>query len=171
MLLGHFLGDVDLALRPVYGLLHTPALNVLGIVVVIVDGSHRRELVKSLNEHALGVEVGKAKRTLNVGHAAVKSPLANGVEKGAAHFVVVDEVNPSEAHHLLIPRLISAVVNDCCNAPYECAIAVCQEVIGITKFECRILRAVERANHVHIQFGNMVSTVLIHLVIEADKGL
>lgn len=108
----------------------------LGIVGIVVDGGHRGELVEALNEHALGIHIGKSERALDFVHATLLAPSLHRVDKSTAHFEIVDEVNPSEAYALLIPRFVGATVDDGRHAPDDFPVLVIgQEIVGFAKFE------------------------------------
>ena len=123
----------------------------------------------ALHQHALGIEVGEAQGTLDVGHATLASPLLYCTEQCLRHFGVVDEVYPAEADLLLLPGLVGTVVDDGRYAPHYLAIAQGEEVVGLAKLEGGILLPVERAQHVVVEVGHGVGVALVELVIEANE--
>ena len=130
---------VVIVFRPASQLLH-----VLRIVRIVVDGGHRAQLVEAFNEHTFRVHIGKAQRTHHLGHALLAPPLLDGLEQGSAHLEVVDKVNPSEAHTLALPPLISPMVDNSGNAPHYLPIAVGQKIVGLAEFKGGILVLAQR---------------------------
>ena len=60
----------------------TQLLDVLGVVGIVVDGSHGAQLIETLDEHSLGIHIGEAQRTDHLGHAFLTSPLLYSLEQG-----------------------------------------------------------------------------------------
>ena len=113
----HYLGDALMLLRdsvghghlkfhPVGAFFKSHALHVLGIVWVVVDGSHRRQFIEALNKHSLIVHIGKSERTNNRFHSALLAPCYGSVEKRVAHFLIIDKLHKSETHLLLASLLV-----------------------------------------------------------------
>ena len=146
-LLWHLFGYVDLELHVVVVFLPAAQLfHVLWVVGIVIDGSHGAEFVEAEGKHALGVEVGEAQRAYHLGHAFFASELLDCFEQGAAHFQVVDEVNPSESHALALPTLVGTVVDDGCHASHEFPFLVGEVVFCLTEFESGIFILAQRVH-------------------------
>ena len=75
-LLGNHLGHLHLIFQIVVVFLETAhALNVPGIVGMVVVGIHRGQLVKAFNEQSLAIHVGETQRAHHFGHALSAAPL------------------------------------------------------------------------------------------------
>lgn len=81
MLVGDGIGDVDFVFHPVGVFLETESLHVYGVVRVVVDSSHCAELVESFDQHSFRIEIGESQRTCDVGHAALFSPVFDGLDE------------------------------------------------------------------------------------------
>ena len=81
MLVGDGFGDVDLVFYPVGVFLEAEFLHVYGVVRVVVDSSHCAELVESFDQHSFRIEIGESQRTFDVSHAALFSPLFDGLDE------------------------------------------------------------------------------------------
>ena len=170
VLVGDLFGHIELHLYPIRHLFETQGLHVAGIVGIVVRGGHRRELIETFDEHALGVHVGEAERPHDFRHAARPAPLLHGVDEGAAHLGFVHEVNPAEAHLLLLPFLIGPVVDDGRHASDDATVAQRQEIVGLAELERRVLLAGEGVQHVVVKVGNGIGIAFIELVIETDEA-
>ena len=161
----------------------------LWIVGIVVYGAERRELVEALGEHALGVEVGEAQRPNDAVRAVLAAPLLHGVEQGPAYVQVVNEVYPPEpdnplapgriglmisysshAPHVLVPAFVGTMVDDGGHTAHNLSVDARQEECGIAETESWIATGIERIERVLQQVWHSLRTVLVELVVEADKG-
>ena len=121
---------LDNLFYPVNGLFKSQLLKDAGIVVVVVEGAHGVEFVKTLNQRAFGVKVRKAQRALYLFHAVGASKGLYLLQQLAGDFGIVNKVNPPEAYHLDIPFLVGLAVDDGCYASYHLAVTFGQMFIG-----------------------------------------
>ena len=150
-------------LYPVGFLLKAHSLKVLGIVGIVVDGSHRTLLVETFHEHTLGVHVAEAERAYNLLHALRASPHLHGAEKSLAHTRVVDEIHPAEAQRLLAGLFIHHVVDDSGNASHGLSVVVSHEVDALAEVESRVVVRVERVHVVHHKRRNEAFVALVEV--------
>ena len=116
-----------------------------------------------------GIHVGESERTFNFVHAAFASPLLDGVDECTADVEVVNKINPPEAYYLFVPGFIGTVVDDGSHTAHDFAVAHCQKVVGLAKFECCILLRRKGVEHVVVEVGYGVGVVFVKFVIEADE--
>ena len=162
-------GHKNFAFHPVDLVGVAVVLEVLRIVGKVVDRRHGRELVEAVDEHALRVEVGEAERPHQLRAAVLARPVFGLTQQGAAHFQIVDEIDPSEARRLFVPRAVGLVVDDARHTPHDFPVASRQVEIGFAKFKRRVLFRVVCVEHILEQIGHGVSVVLIEFVVEADE--
>ena len=164
-------GNSHLALHPAYFLLQSELFHVPGVVGVVVEGGHGAQLVKALYEHAFGVHVGESQGTYEMFHPAFLAPLCHGIEQGAAHLDVVDEVYPPEAHVLHVPRLVGTVVDDGCHAAHYLPVLPGQEQLGGAELVGSVLAWVEGVECIFQKIGYGVGISLVEFVVETDEFL
>ena len=91
-----------------------------------------------MGEHALGVHVGEAERSHHVGHALGAAIVFDSLHESCRHLAVVDKVDPSEAHRLLVPLLVGEVVYYRSHTSHDLAILIGKEIFGIAKVESSV---------------------------------
>ena len=143
----------------------------LGVVGIVVDGSHRSQLVEALNQHTLRVHIGKAERAYHLRHPLGASPGCNGIEEGTRHLHIVDEIDPTEAHTLAIPPFVGAMVDDAGNTTYHLTVAISHEIFGLAELKGSILVLTQRVTLVAIKVGSIKLVATIQVVVELDKGI
>ena len=143
----------------------------LWVVGIVVRSIHRAILLETLYEHPLAVGIGKAHRTHHLGHSALASPLFYCLQECPRHFNVVNEVEPSETHRLMVPALIGNAVDDCSHASYSLPVPVSHEVLSVTVVKRRILVLTQRKHLVAIEVRHVVRVVPIKVIAELYKLL
>ena len=109
-----------------------------------------------LYEHAFLVEVGDAHRSLQGVHAHGLSPLAYGIEQGAADFHVVDKLYHAESHHPLLPPLVGLAVYDADDAADGYAVAIGDERLDIRKLQSGVALPAEHVGNVALQVRHVL---------------
>ena len=175
-LLGHaFLGHEELILDVVVVLLVSRHLfHVLRVIIIVIEGGHRAELVESGGEHALGIHVGEAEGTDDLGHALAAAPVLDGPKQGATDVLIVDEVNPSEAHGRALPLLVVAAVDDAGDTAHEPPVLIGEKILGLAELEGSIFLLDiwrERLHLVAVQVGSIVGVAAIEVVVKLYEGL
>ena len=161
-------GNNQPPLHPVDGFLESELRHVVDVVMMVVDGDHRPNLVVSLVEHALRVHVGESERSFDFGHSALLAPLLHRLYERTAHLLVVDEVYPSESDAFVFPCLVGLGVDDGHHAAHRLSVPVCHEHLGFAEFPCRILFR-ERVLQVEIEFRNGILAIGVEVVVEFHK--
>ena len=133
----------------------------LGIVGVVVDSSHGAQLVKALDEHPLGVHIAESERTLDVGHPFFAPPFLHCIEKHTAHFLIIDKIEPSEAHTFIAGALIHHLVDDAGDTPYRFPVVIDHEIYSLAKFKGGVFIGVQSAHLVENESRHIVLVVLI----------
>ena len=64
----------------------------LAIIRIVVKASERREVFVAFHQQTFLVHVGEAQRAFYLGHAFGLAPSFHGIDHGAQHFHVVDEI-------------------------------------------------------------------------------
>ena len=179
----HHLGNLRVLLRSFFGyfkiILHIvvvfhPAaqlLHVLRIIRIVVTGRHRAEPVKAPRQHTLGVHVGKAQRSYDILHALLPAIVLYGLEQGIRHIQVVDEVNPAEAHVLLLPLLVGFVVDDGSHTSDHLPILHGKVILSFAEVKGRIPVFRQRVQLVAVEIGHIVGIALVEIIMELDKSL
>ena len=144
-------------------------LHVLRIVGVIVDRGHGAELVEAHDEHALGIEVGEAKRANHGGHALALAPSLNGVEESLCHLYVIHEIYPAKAHVFLAELLVGAIVDDGGHATGELAILISHEILRLAEVKGDVLVTAESVHVIKKQSRGIIGVALVKIVMEIYK--
>lgn len=164
-----YLRHLDAVLQPVVVLLEElQSIHVLGIIRVIVVDVHGRFLVESFDEHSFTVHIGKAKWSYQFFHATLSAPPGCGIQQHTGNFQVIDEVEPSEAHLLLVPLVVGTMVDDGGNAAYHLRDAVIdsQKILRFAEIEGRVLVFAQCIPLVKTQVRNGIFATFIKVVIE-----
>ena len=164
-----YLRHLDAVLQPVVVLLEElQSIHVLGIIRVIVVDVHGGFLVESFDEHSLAVHIGKAKWPYQFFHATLSAPPGCGIQQHTGNLEIIDEVEPSEAHLLLVPLVVGTMVDDGGNAAYHLRDAVIdsQEILRFAEVEGRILAFAQCIPLVKTQVRNGIFATFIKVVIE-----
>ena len=164
-----YLRHLDAVLQPVVVLLEElQSIHVLGIIRVIVVDVHGGFLVESFDEHSFTVHIGKAKWPYQFFHATLSAPVGCGIQQHTGNFQVIDEVEPSEAHLLLVPLVVGTMVDDGGNAAYHLRDAVVdsQEILRFAEIEGWILVFAQCIPLVKTQVRNGIFATFIKVVIE-----
>ena len=143
----------------------------LGIVGIVVYGSHCSELVETFSEHTFGVHIGEAEWSYHLCHAVCTAVVFNGLQQGCRNLTVVYEVNPTETYRLAIPTLVGAVVDDGCHTSYEASILVSHIVFGIAELECCILVLAQGVHLIGVEVGHIVVVALIKVIMKFNESL
>ena len=85
--------------------------------------------------------------------------------------MVVDEVEPAEAHAPAVPTLVGAVVDDGRHASHDLAVAQGKVALGVAELERGILVLAEILHLVGIEVGHIVGIVLVKVVMEFDESV
>ena len=169
-LLRHLFRNKDLELHIVVVLLPaSQLLHVPWVVGIVIDGGHRSELLETLGEHSLGVEVGEAQRADHLFHSVLPTVVFDGFQQGAAHLHIVDEIDPSEAHTLPLPLLVGLMVDDGSHAAHHLSVLVGQEVFGLTEVEGGVLLSVQRRHVVAEKRRHIVRIAFIKVVMKLHE--
>ena len=73
------------------------------------------------------------------------------VYQSLGHFAVIYEINPAEAHLLVVPLLVGLVVDDGCNPSDKFTVLVCQVKFGIAELLGCTLLLIESINLVKLK--------------------
>ena len=73
----------------------------LGIIRIVIDAAAGAHTLIALDEHALGVHVGKTQRSGQVFHSLALAPAGHSIDEGVNDLGIVDEVDVAEAGFLL----------------------------------------------------------------------
>ena len=143
----------------------------LRIIRIVVNGRHRRELVKAFDQHTFGIHIGKSQRSLQRSHSPLAPPGNYGIDQSAANGFIIDKVYPAKAHGLRLPSFVGTAIDDGRHASYEFSILISQKIIGFAEIESRILLRREGLQHILVEVGDGIRIVFIKFVIKADKLL
>ena len=124
--------------------------NVLGIIGIIIYRGHRSHLIEAFNKHTFRIHISKSQRADNLCHPLLTSPFLNCIEEGLTHLDVIDEIHPSETHTLALPLLVGPMVDDAGNTPYQLAILIGHEILGLAELESSILILAQRMDLVAV---------------------
>ena len=146
-------------------------LHVARIVVIVVDGRHRSELVEAHDEHTLRVHIGKAKRSYYLRHALSAAIILHSAEKGTTHIEVIDEVEPSEADAVALPSGVGLMVYDTGDAAHDLSVfVVCEIVLRLTEVESWVLRRRKGVLLIHEQVWHIIRIAFIQVIMEVYEG-
>ena len=143
----------------------------LGVVGIVIVGIHRTDGVEALHEHSLTVGIGKAHRTHHLGHSPLAPPVLNSLYQRLTHLKIVDEIEPSEPHDLLLPALVGLAVDDGSDAPHHLTILPSQEICGLAVFKRGIPIMPQRVHLVKMQIRHIIRVVFVQVVPELYEGL
>ena len=158
-----------LKLKPVGLLPESVRLEMLHVVRIVVQDSHRHQVLVSFHHQALFVHVRQAHRTIHLGHSALLAPCGYSVQQSLAHLQVVDEIEPPEAQVMVMPMCVSLVVDQRCYTPYHFAVLVSQKQFVLAEIHHGILLR-KRVVLVSIQRRTIVRTPLIQLIRKLYKS-
>ena len=158
-------------LHPINILHITQTLKVLGIIGVIIYCSHCTQAVKTLNEHTLGIEIGKAQRTLYLSHTTLTCPRLGCGEERIYHLVVINEIYPTETRCLYAPFLVGMRIYYSSNTTHDFTVAVGKEIVGIAELERRITVFAQSTHCILEQLGNKIRVTLVQFIIKTHKAL
>ena len=144
-LLGNLFGNLDVEFHPVHVFHESHALELLGIIFVVVDGGISANLVEPHNQASLRIHVGEAQRACELGHAFFFVPLGYGIEERVGNFVVIDKVKPSKAALFLVVSFVEPVVDDAGDAPNGLAVAIGHIIYALAKIKRGIFLGHQRA--------------------------
>jgi len=82
------------------------------IVWIVVDRSHRCKFVKTLDQHALVIHIGKSQRAVDPAHPLALSPFCSCIDQCFRNLGIINEINPAESDKFFIPALIRFMVDD-----------------------------------------------------------
>ena len=143
----------------------------LRIVWIVVYGGLCTELVKSPCEHSLRIHIGKPKRSDDFFHTLFPAPCLNGRKQSLRHFDIVDEVDPSEAHTLLLPAVVCLMIDDGGYSSCHLPVFICKEILCFAKIESGIFICRQRVNLVTMKVWHVVFVATIQVVVELNKLL
>ena len=149
----------------------THLLDMLGVVGIVIVGIHRTDGVETLHEHSLTVGIGKAHRTHHLGHSPLAPPVLYSMNQRLAHLKIIDEIEPSEPHDLLLPALVSLAVDDGSDAPHHLTILPSQEIPRLAVFKRGIPIMPQRVHLVKMQIRHIIRVVFVQVVPELYEGL
>ena len=91
-----------------------------------------------------------------------------GIQQHTGNLEIIDEVEPSEAHLLLVPLVVGTMVDDGGNAAYHLRDAVIdsQEILRFAEIEGRVLVFAQCIPLVKTQVRNGIFATFIKVVIE-----
>ncbi len=84
------------------------------------------------------VEVRKAHRTHNLGHATLAAPCFGGGKKLVDNLFVINEFHPAETHLPLAGLFVGGTVYDSCDCSHRLTVAKCHERLRLAEVPCRI---------------------------------
>ena len=150
-LVGHPLRHLHLAFHIVVVLFEAPQLlHVLRIIGIVVVDIHRGIFLKTFEEHTLAIHIGKTHRTNHLRHSAFTAPLLYCFQQGSRHFLVVYEVEPAEAHLLMLPAFVGTAIDNCCHSTHGAPVLISQKIVRLTAFKGCIAVAAQRVHLVRI---------------------
>ena len=148
----------------------TYLFEVLGVIGVIIDSSHRAHLVEALYKHTFWIHISKAQWADHLCHSFLASPVLNGFEKRTTHLNVINEINPSEADTLTIPALVGPAIDNACNTAYHFSVLIGQEILSLAELESSILVFAEGMKIVTEQVGCIILIALIQIIMKVDES-
>ena len=137
----------------------------LGIVGIVVDGSHGTHQVKAFCEHSLGIKISESERSLQTVHATFLTPGRYGIKQCTAYVYVINEINPAEPYGIDLPRLIGLTVDDGGHAAHHLTVLNGNEGLRLAEIKCCITLRPERVLGIadKIRYGIGVIPVKLHI--------
>ena len=170
-LLGCHLRYFDLVFDIVVVFLEAEPFHVLGIVRIVVVDVHRGEVVETFDEHPFAIHVLEAKRPGDLRHAFSFSPVGDSLEQCLRDCGVIDEVEPSEAHHLPLPVLVGAAVDDGGDTSCHFPVLISKETPCLTEGKGGVGARLQRELLGEVQVRHGIGTVAIEVIEEVEKSL
>ncbi len=130
------------------------------MVVIAGDG---RQLVETLDQHPLGVEVAEAVRAGHGLQAQLLCPAFGGGEKGGGDLGVVDAVEPAETQVFGAVFLVGGAVVDGGDAAGQFAFLIGHEQLAVRVLEGRVLFPVEDLDLVADQLRHPEGVAFVQL--------
>ena len=155
-------------------------LEIVEILVGFVDDAEDFPAHAALNQFVLGKlmhmqivaaldELGcLGKWPYQFYHTTLSATPGCGIQQHTGNLEIIDEVEPSEAHLLLVPLVVGTMVDDGGNAAYHLRDAVIdsQEILRFAEVEGRILAFAQCIPLVKTQVRNGIFATFIKVVIE-----
>ena len=138
---------------------------------MIVDHGEGAELLETLDQHALPVQVREAHGSYQGFHALGASPRLGRIHQGLGHFEVFDKIDPSEAGVFVAPLLHGAPIDDRADAAHRTAVLPGYPVFGVAELEGGIFILPERVALVEKEGRHPVGASLVYGEGYADEGL
>ena len=160
----------DFPFHPVHLLGVAQTLQMGRVIRIVIRGGHRAQLVIAPGEHPFGVHVGEPERPHKLVASMGTPPCLHRLQQGTTHLPVVHEIDPTETGVVRPPCLVGLMIDDGGHPPHDFPVAQGQEEIGLTKVEGRVFPGIERVERVFQEIGHGIRTILVKLVVEADKG-
>ena len=142
MLLGNAIRYIDLKFMPILILSVSDTLHLLGVIGIIINCSHRTDLIETLDQHTL--VIGKAHRTVDLLHALFAGPFLDSTEKGINHLVIINKINETKAGTFLSPSLVTRAIHHTSDTAYHLPVLIGKEVNSVAHLERRIFLLIQR---------------------------
>ena len=142
-------------------------LSVVRVVILEHEGG---DVVESVHHAAFVVEVREAQRAGNLRHAIFLAEGDDGLDEGLGDLLVVDEVNPAEAHFLVVPVPVGNLVDDGGYAAHDFPVFVGQELGALGVLGHGVLGRIQGRHFVEIYVGDVERASLIEFEGEFDEG-
>ena len=156
---GQLVAHLKHALGPVDVLREAKLLEHGAVIRVVVEASEGAQVLVTFHQQAFLVHVGESPRASHLGATPCKAPVGHRVNQGLEHLFVFDEVEPPEAHEMLL--VVGLVVDDGCHAPHDLLAAIGQETVGLAEVVGTVLLWVEGVILVAFKGWHPVGAVLV----------
>ena len=141
MLLRNAIRYIDLKFMPILILSVSDTLHLLGVIGIIINRSHRTDLIETLDQHTLVIHIGKAHRTVDLLHALFAGPFLDSAKKGINHLVIINKIYETKAGTFLSPSLVTRVIH---HTAYHLPVLIGKEVNSVAHLERRIFLLIQR---------------------------
>ena len=166
---GQLLGNEEPAFDPILFLGEAHRFHVLDIIGMVVDQRHGALLIKTLHQHALGVEIRESQRSHDRIHAGAAAHFDHFVHQGLGYLAVVHEVEPAETDLLVIPLGVCLAVDDAGDAADGLAVPVGHVQFRLAELHRRILGGIQGPHLVEYEGGDIIWIVPVEFFREKDK--
>ena len=136
---------------------------------MVVYQRHCTLLVVTFYEHALRIEVREAEGTDDMCHAMGLAKLFHFGNQCRRDFLVVNGIEPAETDLIVLPVLISAIVDDSGNPSDGFSILVCHIQYHVTEIRSRIPGRIQSVHFIENKIGDIVRIMAVQFFGKKDE--
>ena len=122
--LRHFRRLMDLQLHPIDLFGQPIGIDMLLVIRIVIERGEDSRVIESLDEQSLMVKIRETHGAVETVHAMLLAPRSYRIEQCMTNLQVVDKIEPTEAHMLESPFLVSPMIDDTGYTPHGFAIPI-----------------------------------------------